>query len=172
MAGDKEGAWRRVLRRGGDGVAAAALGLAASALLAVVALNAVNVVLRYFFLFSLSWAQEAMLYLMILCVYVGAIAVAWQEAHIRIDAVLNLAPVSLRRVLGVVSTLALAAVLAPIVIASFEVVGILLDDGETSDALQIDMWIPQSVVPVSLMFIVVLALLRLLVPRTPDDSGQ
>lgn len=172
MAFEKEGAWRRVLRRGGDGVAAVALGLGASALLVVVALNALNVVLRYFFLFSLSWAQEAMLYLMILCVYVGAIAVAWQEAHIRIDAVLNLVPGSLRRVLDVVSTLALVAVLVPIVSASVEVVGILLDDGETSDALQIDMWIPQSVVPVSLMFIVVLAVVRLVVPRAPDHSGQ
>jgi len=172
MALETEGAFRRALRRGGDGFAGLALGLAAAALFVVVAVNAVNVVLRYFFLFSLSWAQEAMLYLMILCVYLGAIAVAWQEAHIRIDTILNLAPASLRRTLDVVSTLVLAAVLVPIVIASFQVVGILLDDGETSDALQIDMWIPQSIVPVALLFIVVLVIVRLVVPPRPDDNGH
>ena len=167
---DQEGAFRRTLRHAGDGFAGVALSLAAVALFLVVALNAANVVLRYFFLFSLSWAQEAMLYLMIFCVYVAAIGVAWQEAHIRIDAILNLVPASMRRILDVVSTLVLVAVLVPIVIASFRVVGILLDLGETSDALQIAMWIPQSVVPVSLLLIIVLAMVRLVVPRQPGEG--
>lgn len=172
MTSGKEGALRRGLRRAGDGVAGLALGLAAAALFLVVGLNAANVVLRYFFLYSLSWAQEAMLYLTIFGVYVGAIAVAWQEAHIRIDAILNLVPARLRRVLDVVSTLLLAAVLIPIVIASFQVVGFLFDADETSDALQIEMWIPQSVVPVSLLLIVVLAVLRLFVPRPRGEAGH
>jgi TRAP-type C4-dicarboxylate transport system permease small subunit len=167
---DRERAFRRMLHHAGEGFAGVALSLAAVALFLVVALNAANVVLRYFFLFSLSWAQEAMLYLMIFCVYVGAIAVAWQEAHIRIDAILNLVPASMRRVLDVVSTLVLVAILVPIVIASFKVVGILLDLGETSDALQIAMWIPQSVVPVSLLLIIVLAIVRLVVPRQPGEG--
>ena len=74
----------------GERIAYLGLWLAAAALLAIVALNAVNIVLRYFFFAAFSWAEEAMLYLMIFGVYAGAVSVAWQQAHIRIDAFLEL----------------------------------------------------------------------------------
>src|SRR5215216_5302460 len=80
------------LVRLGRHVSSIGLWLAAAALLVIVALNGVNIVLRYFFFAAFSWAEEAMLYLMIFGGYAGAISVAWQQAHIRIDAVLNFAP--------------------------------------------------------------------------------
>ena len=95
-----------------------------------------------------------MLYLMIFGVYVGAISVAWQQAHIRIDAVLDFAPPARRKFLEIVSTLVLAAVLVPVVLASFRVVSLLFDFDQRSDALHLPMWIPQSVIPISLLLIV------------------
>ena len=89
----------------GTRIADIGLWAGAAALLAVVVLNAVNIVLRYFFKMPLSWAEEAMLYLMIFGVYIGAVSVAWQQAHIRIDAVLDFAPPARRKVLEIVSTL-------------------------------------------------------------------
>src|ERR687887_276696 len=89
--------------------------LAAPALLLIVLLNGINIVMRYFFFAAFSWAEEAMLFLMIFGVYAAAISVAWQQAHIRIDAVLNFAPPRWRRILDVISTLLLAAILAPVV---------------------------------------------------------
>src|SRR5262249_36809157 len=73
--------YRRSLFCLGARIADIGLWAGAAALLAIVALNAVNIVLRYFFRTPLSWAEEAMLYLMILGVYVGAVSVAWQQAH-------------------------------------------------------------------------------------------
>jgi TRAP-type C4-dicarboxylate transport system permease small subunit len=162
--------YRRLLFRLGTRIADIGLWAGAAALLAIVVLNAVNIVLRYFFRTPLSWAEEAMLYLMILGVYVGAVSVAWQQAHIRIDAVLDFAPPARRKLLQVVSTLVLAAVLVPVVLASFRVVSLLFDFDQRSDALHLPMWIAQSVVPVSLSLIVVMSLLRIVLQVTGTDG--
>jgi TRAP-type C4-dicarboxylate transport system permease small subunit len=162
----------------GTRIADIGLWAGAAALLAIVVLNAVNIVLRYFFNAPLSWAEEAMLYLMIFGVYVGAVSVAWQQAHIRIDAVLDFAPPARRKVLEIVSTLVLAAVLLPVAYASFGVVSLLFDFDQVSDALHVPMWIPQSVVPISLLLIVVMALFRIAIQLTgtggdvKDTHGQ
>lgn len=154
----------------GTRIADIGLWTGAAALLAIVALNAVNIMLRYFFRSPLSWAEEAMLYLMILGVYVGAISVAWQQAHIRIDAILDFAPPTRRKILEVISTGVLAAVLIPVVFASFRVVSLLFDFDQRSDALHFPMWIAQSVVPVSLLLIIVMSLLRVFVQLAGADA--
>jgi C4-dicarboxylate transporter DctQ subunit len=154
----------------GTRIADIGLWTGAAALLAIVALNAVNIILRYFFRSPLSWAEEAMLYLMILGVYVGAISVAWQQAHIRIDAILDFAPPTRRKVLEVISTGVMAAVLIPVVFASFRVVGLLFEFDQRSDALNLPIWIAQSVVPISLLLIIVMSFLRLFVQLVGADS--
>jgi TRAP-type C4-dicarboxylate transport system permease small subunit len=157
----------------GSRIADIGLWAGAAALLAIVLLNAVNIVLRYFFRTPLSWAEEAMLYLMIFGVYVGAVSVAWQQAHIRIDAILDFAPPARRKVLAIVSTLVLAAVLVPVVVASFRVVDLLFDFDQRSDALHLPMWIAQGVVPVSLLLIVLMSLLRIFAELAgPSVDGQ
>jgi len=154
----------------GTRIADIGLWTGAAALLAIVALNAVNIVLRYFFRNPLSWAEEAMLYLMIFGVYVGAISVAWQQAHIRIDAILDFAPPTRRKVLEIISTGVLAAVLIPVVFASFRVVSLLFDFDQRSDALHLPMWIAQSVVPISLLLIIVMSVLRVFVQMVGADG--
>jgi TRAP-type C4-dicarboxylate transport system permease small subunit len=156
----------------GTRIADLGLWIAAAALLAIVALNAVNIVLRYFFRSPFSWAEEAMLYLMILGVYVGAVSVAWQQAHIRIDVVLDFAPPERRKVLEVISTAVMVAVLIPVVFASFRVVNLLFDFDQRSDALHLPMWIAQSVVPISLLLIVLMSLLRVFVQLLGTDGGS
>jgi len=151
------------------------LALAAAALLFVVAVNAANIIGRYLFRSPFPWAEESMLFVMIFGVYVGAISVAWQQAHIRIDAFLRLAPVSWRRPLHIFSTLVLVGILVPVVTGSFQVVTLLFRFDQRSDALQFPMWIPQGVVPVSLTLIMLFALTRLFDPKAPeptlDDHG-
>jgi len=162
----------------GTRIADIGLSAGAAALLAIVILNAVNIVLRYFFRSPLSWAEEAMLFLMIFGVYVGAVSVAWQQAHIRIDAILDFAPPTRRKVLEIVSTLVLAAVLVPVVFASFRVANLLFEFDQRSDALHLPMWIPQSVIPISLLLIVLMSLARIFVQLigtasdAKDNRGQ
>jgi TRAP-type C4-dicarboxylate transport system permease small subunit len=147
------------------------LWLAAAALLAIVVLNAVNIVLRYFFFAAFSWAEEAMLYLMIFGVYAGAVSVAWQQAHIRIDAFVAMAPARWHRVFNVVGTLLLTAILVPVVLASARVVTLLFEFDQRSDALHLPTWIAQGVVPVALVMIVVMSLVRLFVRAPGNEVG-
>ena len=168
--------YRRVLFWLGTRTADIGLWAGAAALLAIVALNALNIVLRYFFRTPLSWAEEAMLYLMIFGVYVGAVSVAWQQAHIRIDAVIDFAPPARRKILQIISTLVSAAVLMPVVFASFRVVNLLFEFDQRSDALHLPMWIAQSVIPISLLLIVLMSLARIFVQvagaESPPQDGR
>jgi C4-dicarboxylate transporter DctQ subunit len=159
-----------LLLRLGTRVSTIGLWLAAAALCAIVVLNAVNIVLRYFFFAAFSWAEEAMLYLMIFGVYTGAVSVAWQQAHIRIDAFVHLAPPRWRQALAVVSTIVLAAILVPVVLASSRVVGLLFEFDQRSDALHLPMWIPQSIIPFALLLIVVMSLVRMTVPVADEPE--
>jgi C4-dicarboxylate transporter DctQ subunit len=168
--------YRRVLFWLGTRTADIGLWAGAAALLAIVALNALNIVLRYFFRTPLSWAEEAMLYLMIFGVYVGAVSVAWQQAHIRIDAVIDFAPPARRKILQIIITLVSAAVLMPVVFASFRVVNLLFEFDQRSDALHLPMWIAQSVIPISLLLIVLMSLARIFVQvagaESPPQDGR
>ena len=155
---------RRALASVGTRVADFGLWLAAAALLLIVVLNGANIVFRYFFRTPFSWAEEAMLYLMIFGVYAAGVSVAWQQAHIRIDAVLDFAPPRRRAVLNVLSTVLLAAILAPVVLASYRVTSLLFELEQRSDALHLPMWIPQGVIPAALLLIIVMSLLRLFAP--------
>ena len=56
-----------------------------------VVINGVNVFCRYVLFWALSWAEESMVFLMIIGVFVGAITVTWESLHIRIDAFLSAA---------------------------------------------------------------------------------
>ena len=81
---------KNALSRGAKALIAT-LRLAAGAMLAAsVAINFANIIGRYFLSVSLSWAEEAMLFLMIGCVFLGAGPVGWAGRHIRMDVVISL----------------------------------------------------------------------------------
>jgi C4-dicarboxylate transporter DctQ subunit len=133
-----------------DGISRVCLAVAALSLLGIVAINGANVVARYFFGFPFSWAEELMLFLMILGVFTGAIAVTWRNLHIRIDTLVDRLPPEVRRVVAVVATLASIAILMVVMVASFRLVSLLQGMDQRSDALNAPSWIPQSFVTIGL----------------------
>jgi TRAP-type C4-dicarboxylate transport system permease small subunit len=76
----------------GEGLTQLCLAIAAASLLCIVVVNGANVVARYLFRAPFPWAEELMLFLMILAVFAGAIAVTWRNLHIRIDTFIERAP--------------------------------------------------------------------------------
>jgi TRAP-type C4-dicarboxylate transport system permease small subunit len=133
-----------------DGIAHACLVIAALSLLCIVAINGVNVVARYFFGSPFSWAEELMLFLMILGVFTGAVAVTWRNLHIRIDTIVDRLPTSLRRAVSVIASIASIVVIATVMVASFHLVALLQSMDQRSDALNAPSWIPQSFVTIGL----------------------
>lgn len=144
-----------------DGISHACLVIAGLSLLGIVAINGANVVLRYFFGSPFSWAEELMLFLMILGVFTGAVAVTWRNLHIRIDTLVDRLPPAWRRAVSVVATLASIGILAVVVVASSRLVALLQEMDQRSDALNAPSWIPQSFLTIGLTLAALMMAARL-----------
>jgi C4-dicarboxylate transporter DctQ subunit len=144
-----------------NGIAYACLVIAGLSLLCIVAINGANVVLRYVFGAPFSWAEELMLFLMILGVFSGAIAVTWRNLHIRIDTLVDRLPPATRRVVQVIASLTSIVVVGIVTVASFRLVSLLQSMDQRSDALHAPSWIPQSFVTIGLGMIAVMIAVRL-----------
>ena len=145
----------------GDGLTRACQAIAALALLCIVIINGANVVARYFFAKPFPWAEEAMIMFMILGVFTGAIAVTWRNIHIRIDTFVERSSIPVQRIIRIAATLASMAVLFIVAWSSYGIVRLLFEYGQTTDALEFPMWIPQSFVTIGLIVIALLMLTRL-----------
>src|SRR5262249_58177585 len=99
--------------------------LAALALVGIVAINGVNVVARYVFGSPFSWAEELMLYLMILGVFAGGIAITWRNQHVRITTIIERTPGVIQRPAQVLAVVACVVVLATVTVASDHLVSLL-----------------------------------------------
>ena len=94
---------RENLRRGAAALVAMLRVAAGAMLVASVGINFANIIGRYFFRVSLTWAEEAMLFLMIGCVFLGAGPVGWMGRHIRMDVVVSLLPPRMRQAFEIFS---------------------------------------------------------------------
>jgi TRAP-type C4-dicarboxylate transport system permease small subunit len=164
--------------RCGDLLTRACLTVAAASLLCIVAINGANVIARYLFGSPFSWAEELMLFLMILSVFTGAIAVTWRNMHIRIDTFIDYAPPLVRKIaMGIGAAVSISAI-AVVVHASANIVSLLHQLDQRSDALDLPSWIPQSFLTVGLGTIALLMAVRTILallrpaPAAPSVPGD
>jgi TRAP-type C4-dicarboxylate transport system permease small subunit len=134
-------------------------------LIASVALNFANVVGRYFFNASIPWAEEAMLFLMVGCVFLGNGVVAWSGRQIRMDVIVRMLPVKAREALDLFSEIVSLATAVAIVIFAWPVIRDLAEFDQRSQAADFPLVIPQAMVPIGLSIMAFLVAVRLLVPE-------
>lgn len=151
---------RVALVRVGDALSHACTLIAAASLAIIVCINGANVVGRYFFSAPISWAEELMLFLMILTVFAGAVTVTWRQEHIKIDALLMRLSLKLRAIAILFTGLITLGALGTTIYSGGVVIMMLQTFDQRSDALEFPMWIAQSSAPVGLSLIVFLFLLR------------
>jgi C4-dicarboxylate transporter DctQ subunit len=154
-----------VIGRVCEGLARLCLAIAAASLLCIVVINGANVIGRYFFLRAISWAEELMLFLMILGVFAGATAVTWRNMHIRIDTLIERASPRVQRAVQVIAVGISIVVLLIIMGASYGIVAQLKAFDFRTDALSAPMWIPQAFVTVGLALMALLMAIRLFTSR-------
>jgi TRAP-type C4-dicarboxylate transport system permease small subunit len=65
-----------------------------------IAINFANVVGRYVFSAPIIWAEEILVYIMIWCVFIGAILVTWEGRHIKMDLLAVSMPVPWRYIVN------------------------------------------------------------------------
>src|SRR6202048_509262 len=142
-------------------------------LVASVALNFANVVGRYFFNASIPWAEEAMLFLMVGCVFLGNGVVAWSGRYIRMDVIVNMMPPKVRAALDLFSELVFLAPTITIVVFAWPVIRDLAAFDQRSQAADFPLVIPQALVPIGFFIMGLLVALRLLTgagQTTPENE--
>jgi len=137
--------------------------VAGAMLVASVAINFVNIVGRYVFSMSITWAEEAMLFLMIGCVFLGAGPVGYLGRHIRMDVVVLALPPRARNFFEIFSDVVTILTCVMLAIFAWPVVSMLAELNERSDTANIPLAIPQSALPLGLLLTAFLIAVRLIV---------
>ena len=146
--------------------AIAAFGIAAG-----VALAFVNVVARYAFESSLSWAGELTIYLFLWSTFFGATYCFKKDAHIAVDVFLIKAPPKMQKFLTLITLIISAVYVGAIAYFGYQYVLLYIDLGEMSVDLDIPLWIPYVVVPISFAFSTIVIMYKLIeVLKTPSDK--
>ncbi len=98
-----------------------------------------QVVMRYVFKSSLTWSEELARYLFVWLVYFSVAYTAKKEAHIRIDAAINIYPKGMRPYIEILSEVIVLAFSVFIAFTSVTVFQKISASGQVSPALHIPM---------------------------------
>lgn len=137
----------RAARRLIDSLTRALLMASAVMLIAIVAINAANVVGRYVFASPLSWGEEVMLYLMIGAVFLSFPSVTWDGAQIRMTFLAQALPSRVRRGLEALTDLVSLGVAALLVVAAVPLVLQFAEFDQRSNAAAIPLALPHAAIP-------------------------
>ena len=101
----------------------------------------VNVLLRFFFSASTSWAEELTRYLIVWLTFVGGSICAKENSHVSIDLIHHLLPLKFQKVLLILCHLISAAFLVILGYFSWQMMSFNMVSGQVSPALLLPMWI-------------------------------
>jgi C4-dicarboxylate transporter, DctQ subunit len=146
-------------------------GLSGILLVCSVGLNFANIVGRYFLHSSISWAEEAMLFLMVGCVFLGSGMVTWSGRHIRMDIIVRLMPEKVQAALDLFSELVFLVVAIALLIFAWPVIRQLAAFDQRSLAANFPLAIPQAMIPIGLAIMAFLVVARLITGRGRDPSS-
>jgi TRAP-type C4-dicarboxylate transport system permease small subunit len=136
--------------------------LVALLLLAAVAINFSNVVGRYVFSQPLAWAEEALGFLQIGFVVIGAALVTRANAHLRMDAVEHLMSASTRRWLDIAAGILTVAVALVVVAMSWRIASGMLANDTRTVVLEIPLAIPYCTFAIGFALMALFALARII----------
>ena len=124
--------------------------IAAFGIAAGVALAFYNVIARYVFNSSLTWASELTIYFFLWSTFFGAAYCFKVDAHISVSVLLDKVPSGVAKALMLFSHLVTLVFLSAVSYYGYQYLVAFSD--EMSIDLEIPMWIPESVIPVAFAF--------------------
>jgi TRAP-type C4-dicarboxylate transport system permease small subunit len=129
-------------------------------LLAAIAINITNIVGRYVFNEPVSWAEEAMSYMIIWGVFVAAGAITYQGLHLRMDLlVMNMKGIS-ARLLGALTVILIVVCAIFVMQQSYKILQLYMMTGETSMGARIPLIYPHAALLVGFFLIAAAAIVR------------
>lgn len=159
-----------VIRRVANALMAVLRVTAGTMLMLSVGINFANIIGRYVFSVSLYWAEEAMLFLMIGCVFLGASQAGWLGRHIRMDVVISLLPPRVRKAFDVLADLITIATCIAVAAVAWPVMTMFYELDQRSETANIPLVIPQSAVPIGVVLMALLIAARLVAGGTRHDD--
>jgi C4-dicarboxylate transporter DctQ subunit len=117
-----------------------------------VALAFYNVVARYLFNYSLTWASELTVYLFLWSMFFGAAYCFKTDNHININLFVEYVNKKLAKILMLTTKLITFIFLGAVAYYGYEYLGLVIELEEVSVDLEIPMWIPYLVIPISFAF--------------------
>jgi len=155
-----------LLARGANALMAVLRIAAGTMLIASVGINFVNIIGRYLFSVSIAWAEEAMLFLMIGCVFLAAPPVGWLGRHIRMDVAVSILPAGARKLFELFADLVTIATCVMLSIFAWPMLEMFAELDQRSETANIPLVIPEAVVPFGLLLMALLIAARLIVLGT------
>lgn len=149
----------------------APLSLAASFLIVSVAINMCNVVGRYVFSYAIYWAEEAMIYMTIWSIFLAAIATAYEGRELTMGLFTEKLPAPWNRIREGAMTAVVIAVCLFMAWQSLTIAKMLTKTGQTSLALEIPLWIPQSALLFGFVMIPAAMLARFLLRLREQETS-
>jgi TRAP-type C4-dicarboxylate transport system permease small subunit len=148
----------------------------AIALLVGISLNFVNVLGRYLFGAVLNGVDEVEIYILIWIAFLGAAAVTWRGAHLRMDVLIGACPPAVRGIVATIESIILFVISGFVAWQSFLYVQRIYSLGAVSDIAHIPTWIPHSAIPISFaamaLIVVLRTLQKILGPAEPGRGAE
>ena len=116
----------------------------AALILISIALNFANVIGRYVFFSPIIWAEEAMIFIMVWCVFIGAVVVTWEGRHLRMDLLANAIPSPWREIVNFIAAAGFLLVAGLVASQSWLAVSLFAELGQKSTTAGVPMLIPHS----------------------------
>ncbi|MCR5346486.1 MAG: TRAP transporter small permease [Fretibacterium sp.] len=136
-----------MLRKIGKAIETAEEAFCVAAFLVVSGVLFVNVVLRYAFSASTSWAEELIRYLMIWITFIGGCVCVRRGAHIRMDFIMTMMPRQVGLWLTRLVYVLAAAFCAALCWYGTRLMIFTVARGQTTPAMGLPMWLPYAAMP-------------------------
>ena len=137
-----------------------------------IAINFANVVGRFVFSAPIIWAEEILVYIMIWCVFIGAILVTWEGRHIKMDLVAVHIPAPWRYVVNGFMALAFILICLFVVKQSWTLTAMMAEVDQQSVIARLPMAAVHASILVGFTLMLLALLLRLKAYITGDMGSE
>jgi len=124
-------------------------------------INIANVIGRYLFAFPIFWAEEVLVFMVVWAVFLSAVAITFNGAHLSMDLFYAQLKSPWRRAVNVVIVASLLACTLFSAAQSYKVVALYIGNGSVSTAAEIPLYIPHAALLVGFSMMALAVLVRI-----------
>lgn len=129
--------------------------VASIVLVVLVVLTSLGVVMRYVMKHPFTWLEEVQLFCMVWIVFCGAGVAFRTGSHVAIEMIVDLFPKKVQRIIGYFIDLVVVLVVGYLFKQSLGFIGMLFQNGRTTNMLGIPYWLDYGIAPISYILMIV-----------------